>query len=156
MSELPRRVNQWPVRSAEERFWEKVDKNGPNGCWQWTGAPSKHGRGYGMFQMGKTNRYAHRCALAFLGYLLLPGLEVDHVCNNTMCVNPEHLEQVTHRENLRRWAARITHCPQGHEYTEENTVWSKDRVERKCRLCKNEATRRYRRTQSDRASSISS
>ncbi|WP_396021799.1 HNH endonuclease signature motif containing protein [Bacillus cereus group sp. BfR-BA-01522] len=69
------------------------------------------------------------------------GMVIDHLCRNRKCVNPLHLEQVTQRINLLRGEGmsaenvKKTHCPQGHEYTEENTYISKagSRYCRKCR-----------------------
>lgn len=64
------------------------------------------------------------------------GLEIDHVCQNPRCINPKHLEAVTHLENMRRSLhKRIkTHCRKGHEYTLDNTIEYKD-GKRKCRTC---------------------
>ncbi|WP_407942939.1 HNH endonuclease signature motif containing protein [Luteipulveratus halotolerans] len=68
------------------------------------------------------------------------GMTVDHLCRNKRCVRPEHLEAVTRGDNVRRWAATITHCPQGHEYSAENTrVW---KGKRNCITCQREAKRR--------------
>lgn len=70
-------------------------------------------------------------------------LDLDHLCRNPPCWNPAHLEPVTHRENAHRsplnqanWQAvrEITHCPQGHEYTPENTAISAS-GSRRCREC---------------------
>jgi hypothetical protein len=89
------------------RFWAKVDKNGPGGCWIWTGA--KDGRGYGMFHIGlpKITRRAHRVSLMIAG-LEVPDWErdapakplvVDHICKRLACVNPDHLRLVTQKFN---------------------------------------------------------
>lgn len=64
------------------------------------------------------------------------GMTIDHLCKNTLCVNPEHLEVVTMGENIRRaerWELRKTHCPQGHEYAPDNLYMSKNR--RHCKTC---------------------
>ena len=121
----------WPNRmSPEERFWSKVDKNGPNGCWVWTGCTRK---GYGRFKVGEKTVDAHRLSLEWHRGTPLPiyepgkSLEVDHLCRNPSCVNPAHLELVTHRTNNLRSGnvsgqnARKTHCIRGHEFTPENT-----------------------------------
>lgn len=69
------------------------------------------------------------------------GLQVDHLCFNTLCINPAHLEPVTPKENTRRSVARITHCPSGHEYTEQNTMlvrnWRTGELGqyRQCKMC---------------------
>jgi hypothetical protein len=92
----------------------------------------------------------HRVAYELLVGPIPEGLELDHLCRNTRCVNPEHLEPVTGRENLMRavssWAAKNaakTHCPQGHPYDEENTKVKRDGG-RACRACGREFMRRKR------------
>jgi hypothetical protein len=59
-------------------------------------------------------------------------------------VNPEHLEPVTHAENVRRYAETITHCVRGHEFTPENTHIQKGTRVRRCRACSRAAAARYR------------
>ncbi|MBY4212857.1 HNH endonuclease [Rhodococcus fascians] len=79
-----------------------------------------------------------------------PGLQIDHLCRNRRCVNPDHLEAVTPQVNTLRSTAITavhavkTHCPQGHQYSVENTYVS-SRGGRHCRICRNEASRRHRR-----------
>ncbi len=94
-----------PRLTASERFWAKVDVGHPLGCWVWTGA--KHPLGYGNFRASPDESViAHRWAFRELrGYLPAPPLVLDHMCRNTSCVNPDHLEAVTQRENVRRGAA---------------------------------------------------
>ena len=77
----------------------------PSGCWIWSG--SLNGRGYGqMYWRGRVRR-AHRVSYALLKGPLVEGLDLDHLCRVTLCVNPAHLEQVTHLVNVRRgWRAR--------------------------------------------------
>lgn len=130
------------MRTEAERFWEKVDTSGD--CWEWTAY--KLPTGYGRFRVGGADKngghivMAHRWAYEVLVGQILEGLVLDHLCRNPGCVNPNHLEPVTDRENLRRgmgWSgrnARKTHCPEGHEYTDENT--HRDSIDRrKCRIC---------------------
>lgn len=94
-------------------------------CWLWTG--SMYPNGYGQFNIDRHPIYAHRAALLLHGVELIDGLEVDHLCRVRHCVRPDHLEQVTHRENgLRGFGpaaenARKTHCPQGHPYDRVNS-----------------------------------
>lgn len=117
-------------RSLEERFREKVEED-HNGCWIWCAARTSDG--YGRIMVDRVVRMAHRVSHELFIGPIPRGLQIDHLCFNPPCVNPEHLEAVTERVNLQRKAARITHCPQGHEYDEENTYRSKRG--RNCREC---------------------
>ncbi len=95
-------------------------------CWLWTG--SKRG-GYGKVWFDNTTQYAHRVVYKILVGPIPNGLEIDHLCNIKACVNPEHLQVVTHKENMARVdlfdlgsiGTSKNHCPHGHEYSEDNT-----------------------------------
>lgn len=127
-----------------ERFWSHVRSEGD--CLVWTGCKSS---GYGRFGLGRRSIRAHRFAFALVSEIP-PGLELDHLCRNRACVNPEHLEPVRHRENfmrspitMNRVHAGKTHCPQGHQYEGENlhilpNGW------RQCRTCNRANTARRR------------
>lgn len=106
---------------------------GPD-CWTWTA--SKKQNGYGQYNTGGRNWNVHRLVYLLSGGEVEPGEELDHLCHTRECVNPCHLEPVTHAVNVRRAADRITLCPHGHEYTTENTyLW---RGMRHCRACRAE------------------
>lgn len=105
-------------RPPEDRFWPKVDASGD--CWQWTAAVKD--TGYGNFWVGYDEGWArpHRFAWELLVGPIPDGLDLDHLCRNRLCCNPDHLEPVTRRVNLlrgntitARWAKR-THCEHGH------------------------------------------
>lgn len=150
---LPGHANIVRSRPAEERFWEKVDQDGPNGCWIWTGTKNEQGYGrFALFCRPTRQVRAYRYSYELLVGPIPEGLELDHLCRNRGCVNPDHLEPVTHRENTLRgfnpagMNARKTHCIHGHEFTEKNTIHTK-RGGRHCRACKNRDAREYRRRQ---------
>jgi hypothetical protein len=121
----------------EARFWSKVSKTST--CWIWNKALV---RGYGhCFWQGRY-RIAHIVAYELLIGPVPKGLELDHKCRVTSCVNPAHLEPVTHRENVIvrgvgpfAQRARQTHCLRGHEFTPKNTYIHKSRGVRVCRTC---------------------
>ena len=116
----------------------------PFGCWSWLG--HKDPSGYGRCTITKyRTQLAHR--VVYMALMDVPEdglLPIDHLCRNTSCVNPDHLEPVTLSVNTQRGNAAnvirarhaaITHCPSGHEYTEENTLLNKAGA-RNCRTCR--------------------
>src|SRR6185369_13442505 len=84
--------------AAQERFWSKVDASGD--CWIWRGTDD--GKGYGVMHLGRTTTTAHRFAYTLLVGPIPPGLQIDHLCRNRACVNPDHMEPVTQRVNSLR------------------------------------------------------
>lgn len=91
--------------------------------------------GYG--RVGR-DALAHRVAWEAKNGPIPRGLTIDHLCYVRQCVNPDHMEIVTSRENTQRGKARQTHCIHGHEFTPENTyLWSRKPgwVGRLCRAC---------------------
>lgn len=140
------------------RFWRKVDKAGPNGCWTWTAACNENG--YGQFNLStaepiragaRTSRVmAYRYAYELLIGPIPGKMQIDHLCRNRGCVNPEHLEPVTARVNVLRGdtfvaaQAAQTHCLRGHEFTPENTWTARGTRKRNCRTCHRERARIYR------------
>lgn len=108
-----------------------------NGCWDWVGSTS---RGYGYMAVGGKLKLVTRHLYERDKGPIPKGLCLDHLCKRPICVNPDHLQPVTWRENLMRgdtWTSRNaakTHCDHGHEYTPENTY--RDRTGwRRCREC---------------------
>lgn len=124
-----------------DRLWRKVDIDDETGCWNWNASQSTDG--YGRFFLDGTVRQASRVVYELLKGKIADGLELDHLCRNTRCVNPAHLEPVTHAENIRRGdlalgiRSAITHCKNGHEFTPENTALRNRNgsVHRRCRKC---------------------
>jgi hypothetical protein len=122
----------------------------PDGCWQWLGArqQQKVAKGqpvYGSFRQQLAHRWAYRMTHGEIPR----GLVVDHLCSNSLCVNPYHLEAVTQQTNNRRRInaqTKRTHCIRGHAFTLENTRIDK-KDQRVCRRCKalHEAIRRNQR-----------
>lgn len=120
----------------------------PDGCWDWSNA---NAGGYGMWTQHGVTIPAHRLMYRLLVGPIPVGRDLDHLCRNRRCVNPEHLEPVTRRENLLRGEtipasrAAQTHCHQGHPLTGPNLYRRPDGKGRDCRLCRSEADRRRRR-----------
>lgn len=124
----------------------------PDGCWIFTGGKA---RGYGRIVVGsvangtRRTRYAHAIVYEKLKGEIPEGLELDHLCKTPACVNPDHLDLVTHAENVRRGDsppaqnARRDKCAYGHEY--EMAPWGR----RTCRICdRRRAAERYARLRS--------
>ncbi len=130
-----RHRNQFNLPPVEERFWEKVNKT--EHCWVWEGA--RNSGGYGGFRVAGKYVPAHRFVYELLVGPIPTGLEIDHLCRNHSCVNPEHLEPVSHATNTLRGNTLAalnkakTHCRRGHPYDAINTYVSKGK--RYCRLC---------------------
>lgn len=125
-----------------ERIAAKIEPEPMSGCWLWTAADN--GIGYGVVQWRGRVRAAHIVVYEALVGPVPVGLELDHLCRNPSCVSPWHLEPVTHSENVRRGTAgptraaqqrAKTHCPQGHEYSPENTYSYTGRAGRHCKAC---------------------
>ncbi len=133
-------------RPALDRFHEKLDRTGD--CWLWTGARSTSG--YARLRVDGRSVDVHRWAYGLFVGPIPDGLQLDHLCRVRHCVRPSHLEPVTQVENMRRGRgigvrnSLKTHCPQGHEYTPDNTL--NEGGARRCRICRARTKQRsYRR-----------
>lgn len=131
------------------RFMAKIDRSAE--CWVWVAHLDRHG--YGMFYVGGKMVLAHRFSYQTFVGEILPELELDHLCRNTCCVNPAHLEPVTHQMNVDRGDSGLhqrikTHCPQGHLYSGDNLRinYAGRRV---CKACERAKTMRYQARRAD-------
>lgn len=138
LTEAVRKGTRGPVPvSPAERFWNAVMPEPMSGCWLWDGAYNN--KGYGRLSVGSIAdgsagfAMAHRISFELHFGPIPESLELDHLCRNPSCVNPQHLEPVTHAENMKRGllgnketnvGARLnrekTHCTRGHPYEGEN------------------------------------
>ncbi|MES2211007.1 MAG: HNH endonuclease signature motif containing protein [Chloroflexota bacterium] len=125
-----------PAVPAATRFFQYVGQR--DDCWLWTGGTS---RGYGMFWNGHARVKAHRWIYEHMRADIPDGLQIDHLCRQTKCVNPWHMEPVTPRVNVLRsenraaLGARRDNCLNGHPLTDGGT-------QRICRVCRRDADRR--------------
>lgn len=154
------------MNDERSRFELKYRIDAQTGCWNWTacsmasrpkGKPKQTKWTYGFFSKKLPNGKrklmpAHRYAFELHRGPIPEGLELDHLCRSTLCVNPAHLEPITHRENIRRGYALkplVTHCKHGHEYSASNTYWKLrpgGTRTRECRICrKSQLTALYER-----------
>lgn len=131
-----------------ERFLAKIEKT-PAGHWIWRASFGT--RGYGQFYLNSYKRAigAHRAAYELFVGPIPDGLQIDHVCRISACVNPACLEPVTNRMNTQRGEAggMVLICKNGHPYNEDNTGWKQDKKRgwrRYCRACARDAMRRRR------------
>ena len=137
-----------------KRFWDKIRVDCETGCWLWNASTDKDG--YGHFKYETKVWQCHRLTYITFVKDIPPGLELDHVkergCTQRCCCNPEHLEVVTHCENMSRaslsnngrkeigdfWRSK-THCPDGHPYDDKNTYHRVNKTTgaswRVCRTC---------------------
>jgi hypothetical protein len=148
--------------TTEERFWSKVDKDGPvpahqpelGPCWVWRG--SVHGKtGYGQLTVGGKYFSSHRFSLSLTidAGVIPAGLNVCHHCDNKRCVNPGHLFIGTHKQNMQDMVAKgrghksraelRSRCLHGHALTPENTRHRPHGV-KDCRICHRDSMPAYR------------
>jgi hypothetical protein len=132
------RPKKFATANTDEDFWAYVQPTGF--CWLWVGTELNNG--YGHFNIHYKQVAPHRKAYELLIGPIPEGLQLDHLCRVKLCVNPDHLEPVTGRENtLRSFGpsavnARKTHCINGHEFTAANTLpRTRPSGGRHCREC---------------------
>ena len=126
---------------SAERIVKSVSPEPNTGCWLCT--LSDNGRGYGRVVINGRAMQAHRVIYEQFRGPIPPMMDLDHLCRMKLCVNPDHLEPTTHRENVKRGLAGATttarqraktHCPFGHEYSGVNLI-VKPNGARGCRAC---------------------
>lgn len=132
-----------PAFEDHERFFKFIKITDGN-CWSWTGFTHD---GYGKFNIktnvGSWKQYmAHRVSYSIFKEITDNTLVIDHICRNRKCVNPDHLREVSTRDNVVENSMSFiaenvlkTHCPSGHEYSQKNTRIS-NRNGRYCLECK--------------------
>lgn len=118
-------------------FWHLATWS--DGCWPWAGKIQSVAR-YGLYG----RRLAHRVAYTLAVGPIPEGMEIDHLCRNRACVNPAHMEPVTHRMNALRGEgvgavhSRKATCPNGHAY---ELSYPSDHGRRRCRRCRSNQRR---------------
>ncbi len=122
-----------------------------NGCWIWQGTKFQSS-GYGRLKVGGREYVAHRFVYEALKGLVPAGRQLDHLCRVRACVNPDHLEPVTARENQKRGTSPISYlidaveCREGHPFSGNNLFVRRD-GRRLCRTCKNRGQRQRAKTE---------
>jgi HNH endonuclease len=148
--------------TLEDRFWSKVAKSDDppfwwlnGGCWEWTGTTRE---GYGRIKNSNRLSNAHVLSYQWSKGPIPDGYRIDHLCRNRRCVNPHHLDAVTHQTNIKRGLSKwygvsegllkghqksrnATHCPQGHPYSGDN-LFINVNGSRRCRQCNREVAKR--------------
>lgn len=122
-----------------ENIEKRIIPEPNSGCWLWIGGIRDKKENYGGCAWeGKTWR-SHRLVYSLLCAPVSDELDIDHLCRNRICCNPDHLDPCTRKVNVLRGAgiapnnAQKTHCPKGHAYTPENTyIWNNQRF---CKTC---------------------
>lgn len=134
-------------KPLRERLLGRINIDPNTGCWIWRGFRKPDG----YARVGRNGKlvYVHVASYEEFVGPVPEGLELDHLCRNPSCLNPDHLEPVTHAENIRRGQAgenmrQKTHCPKGHPYSGDNLYIGGD-GKRRCRACMS-ATKKRRRS----------
>lgn len=150
IDEIPR----WFAAKLLDRRIETARVDGISLCWE-TNLRPQNKDGYVAVRvpgLGEVRWAIHRLSYVIGGGVLDPELEILHLCNNRGCYRPEHLEQGTHRKNMQMmdYSARVlpkrAQCKNGHPFTEDNVMYSKGGTVRRCRKCRSEKMKGYKRT----------
>jgi hypothetical protein len=136
------------MESSIDRFWHSITK-AESGCWEWNGSMNAYG--YGTISVGK-NQMAHRFAWEKLKGTIPTGLQIDHLCRNRKCVNPDHLEPVEQKLNMARGVcpsainAVKKFCKRGHSLDDALIT---PKGHRTCRICNRIRANLFRNTGSN-------
>lgn len=134
------------ANDLKKRLTSRTGAQDGNGCLPWVGGLRSNG--YGTFAVKRDGKWtqttAHRIAYQVFVGEIPNEHEVDHLCGNRRCVNPDHLEAVTLQENRRRRNENKTHCKHGHAYTEANTRIQHGADGYDCRVCRTCENARHR------------
>jgi hypothetical protein len=129
-----------PTLNTPEKVLNNWVEKSEYGCWQWMGAVGLNG--YGKVHINYKNLLPHRVIYELFKGKITNGLTIDHLCRNRLCVNPEHLEAVSLKENILRSnsitakQARQTHCIRNHPLFGSNLYITPDK-RRQCKICNN-------------------
>lgn len=130
------------MNTLPQNLQDKIISEPMSGCWLWTGA--LNGDGYGNAWMNKKPILAHKATYQICVGEVPKGMELDHSCKVRSCVNPHHVEPVTHQQNVLRGSSPAavhaikTHCPKGHPYSGENLKIAHKKngmIHRRCFIC---------------------
>ena len=144
------RISEERITTLRKSIQLRISVNHETGCWDWTGyiRPDGYGLIY-LAEVGKQRR-SHRVVYEALVKQIDSSLVLDHLCRNRRCCNPDHLEEVTQKENSLRGVSpfaaknKQTHCKHGHELSGENLYIHPQRGTRNCRKCLNDYSRSRR------------
>ena len=122
---------------------------GASGCWVWRGSKLQ-ASGYGRIKMSGRSYVAHRAVYEAMVGPVPDGLQLDHLCRNRLCVNPDHLEPVTGRVNVLRGETVVranfekTECVNGHPLRNDNVIMVRGGRSRRCKACHEAYMQEYR------------
>lgn len=148
---------QWGDSRLNWKIWERIIPEPMSGCWLWVGQVNSGG--YGLYGKTRAPRMVYEALVAPMEKHLV----TDHLCRTRCCVNPAHLEPVTHSENSRRAclvkgglmetgtliSKSKARCPKGHLYGGDN-LYIHPRGDRICRACTNDSAAQWRERNRER------
>ena len=143
-----------PTEKESRLFWKKVNKDAEDGCWEWTASRNKQNTGYGQFGIRGKIMQAHRVSYTWANGPVPDGLELDHLCRNKVCVNPDHLEAVDRRTNQLRTnnpmvaVHRSGLCAKGLHKIEGFNIEYMANGNKRCKACHHKVTNDFKRKRS--------